>query len=66
MLNFEWPWLLLLLPLPVLIRLFIPPAGTIREAALRVPFIDDFVPEETGVKRRSYKWPRRPRSTPAW
>ncbi|OMH33680.1 VWA domain-containing protein [Motiliproteus sp. MSK22-1] len=39
MLTVEWPWLLLLLPLPWLIQRFIPPAPR-QEAALMVPFFD--------------------------
>jgi len=42
MIEFEWPWLLLVLPLPWLLRRFVPPAAAAREAALRVPFLEDF------------------------
>ncbi len=38
MLELQWPWLLLLLPLPLLMRLV--PEEPSREAALRVPFFD--------------------------
>lgn len=41
MLEFEWPWLFLLLPLPILVRLLVKPAG-VEQAALRVPFLHDF------------------------
>lgn len=41
MLQFEWPWLLTLLPLPLLVRLILP-AMEQSQAALRVPFLDDF------------------------
>ncbi len=41
MFEFEWPWLLLLLPLPLLVRRLSRPVS-IRQAALNVPFIDDF------------------------
>ncbi len=37
MFNFEWPWLFLLLPAPLLVYLFFPPAKR-EHAALRVPF----------------------------
>lgn len=40
MLEFIWPWMYCLLPLPLLARL-LPPAET-RQAALRTPFLDDF------------------------
>lgn len=38
MLEFAWPWLFLLLPLPWLLRLLLPPADS-GEAALRVSFL---------------------------
>lgn len=41
MLEFHWPWLFLVLPLPLLVRWLLPPAGQ-RQAALRVPFLEDF------------------------
>ncbi len=41
-LQFEWPWLLLLIPLPLLIRWWVPPAANSHDAVLRVPFLDDF------------------------
>jgi len=44
--QFEWPWLLILLPLPLLLRRLLPAAATSRDAALRVPFIEDF--KDTG------------------
>jgi Ca-activated chloride channel family protein len=42
MLQFEWLWMLLALPLPFLIRRLLPPAASTEEAALQVPFADDF------------------------
>jgi len=41
MIEFEWPWLLLLLPLPLLVRRLSKPVS-VNQAALNVPFIDDF------------------------
>lgn len=41
MLEFEWPWVLALLPLPWLIRRFTRSVNS-AQAALQVPFIDDF------------------------
>lgn len=41
MLEFVWPWMFFLLPLPLLARLLLPPAET-RQAALRTPFLEDF------------------------
>lgn len=37
MIAFQWPWLFLLLPLPLLVRALLRPAPTMEEAALRVP-----------------------------
>ncbi len=52
MLQIEWPWVLLLLPLPlgVYYGLSVQEAG--REAALRVPFIDDFRYSQQPGQRR--------------
>lgn len=57
MISFEWPWLALLLPLPYLVYKLARPVGDRREAALRVPFLDDFV-DETGrsPELRSSRW----------
>lgn len=41
MLEFAWPWLLLLLPLPLLVRVVGKPVN-LQQGALRVPFADDF------------------------
>jgi len=40
--ELEWPLALLFLPLPVLVWYFIPATGTQQQAALRVPFMQDF------------------------
>ena len=42
MLQFEWLWILLALPLPFFVRRLMPPADSTEEAALRVPFAEDF------------------------
>ncbi len=47
MINFEWPWLALVLPLPLLIRYLMQPLEVNNEAALRVPFLQDF-DQQTG------------------
>ncbi|MCF6323884.1 MAG: VWA domain-containing protein [Gammaproteobacteria bacterium] len=41
-LQFEWPWLLWLIPLPLLVHWFIPPVVSANDAVLRVPFLNDF------------------------
>ncbi len=41
-LQFEWPWLLWLIPLPLLVRWFARPVASANDAVLRVPFLSDF------------------------
>jgi Ca-activated chloride channel homolog len=41
MMQLEWPWVFLLLPLPLLVRYLLPTAKR-QDAALRVPVLDDF------------------------
>jgi len=48
MIQFEWPWIFLLLPLPLLLRLLLPPAEEVQEAALRVPSLSPFAIENVG------------------
>lgn len=49
MIQFEWPWIFFTVPLPLLLRLLLPPADAIKEAALRVPSLSPFV-IETGAQ----------------
>ena len=42
MIQFIWPWIATLLPLPLLIRFILPAKSTLKDAALRIPFINDF------------------------
>ena len=42
MIQFIWPWIAVLLPLPLLIRFILPAKNTLKDAALRIPFMDDF------------------------
>lgn len=42
MMQLEWPWALLLLPLPLIIRLLLPAAASVKDAALRVPTLEYF------------------------
>ena len=44
MIDFAWPWIALALPLPWLLRRFWSPAELSREAALRVPHMDQMIP----------------------
>ncbi len=42
MINFEWPWVFFLIPIPYLVRKLFSPAEMAKDAALRIPFLDDF------------------------
>jgi len=42
MIHFVWPWLWLILPLPWFIRRFSPASTVAEQAALKVPFLEDF------------------------
>jgi Ca-activated chloride channel homolog len=57
MIHFEWPWLLLVLPLPLLVRWLVPAKMTVEQAALKVPFLDDFTDAETKSVTQNQKWP---------
>jgi len=41
-LQFEWPWLLWLIPFPLLVYWLVPPVASANDAVLRVPFLEDF------------------------
>ncbi len=60
MLQIDWPWVLLLLPLPLVVYYGIPAREAGRQAALRVPFIEDFrftrQPKQLRLKLRWLKW----------
>ncbi len=57
MIHFEWPWLLLALPLPLLMRWLLPAKMTVEQAALKVPFLDDFSGGKTKAVSQNKKWP---------
>lgn len=57
MIHFEWPWLLLILPLPFLVRWLLPARLTAEQAALKVPFMDDFPAAETKSVNQNQQWP---------
>ena len=42
MLQLDWPWVLLLLPLPLAVYFGLPARPASQDAALQVPFLDDF------------------------
>jgi Ca-activated chloride channel family protein len=52
MFEFAWPWMFLLLPLPLLVWYLIPPLAARHGSALRIPYLDDFsaiAADEIGV-----------------
>lgn len=57
MIQFVWPWLLVVLPLPWLVRRFMPPLLPAEQAALKVPFLDDFTVHDTQAVARPKTWP---------
>jgi Ca-activated chloride channel homolog len=40
--SFAWPWMFLALPLPFLVRAWLPPAAETNEAGLKVPSLESF------------------------
>ncbi|MBF8270608.1 MAG: BatB protein [Gammaproteobacteria bacterium] len=57
MIQFEWPWLAAILPLPWLLRYLLQPVETSQEAALKVPFLQDFIDRQAGHRLRLRRWP---------
>ena len=56
MIHFFWPWLFLILPLPYFFRILLPAQVQSEQAALKVPFLDDFSTEGSKVVSRPNKW----------
>jgi len=57
MIHFVWPWLLTVLPLPLLIRWLLPPAEQGEEAALRTPFMYGIqLPSQTSKQSTNKRW----------
>ncbi len=56
MIHFEWPWLLFVLPLPWLVRMILPASTPVEQAALIVPFLEDFSGGETKKVSVSNRW----------
>ena len=57
MLQLEWPLVFLVLPLPLLVYLAIPPRAMQRQAALRVPSLEDFrLGEGPALARQPRRW----------
>lgn len=57
MIHFEWLWLLAALPLPLLIRWLLPASTQIEQAALKVPFLEDFSVVATRAVAKAQSWP---------
>jgi Ca-activated chloride channel family protein len=57
MMLFFWPWLLLVLPLPFVLRLILPTKEPAQQAALKVPFLEDFGEGESRVFTPNRRWP---------
>ncbi|MEY3808320.1 MAG: hypothetical protein RI893_1296 [Pseudomonadota bacterium] len=57
MMHFEWPWLLAVLPLPLLIRWLLPAHKPAEQSALKVPFLEDFSGGETKAISQTRQWP---------
>jgi Ca-activated chloride channel family protein len=58
MITFGWPWLFALLPVPLILRFILPAAATNNDAALRVPYLDDFASDHTTSTRQVLRrWP---------
>lgn len=51
--QFAWPWLLLCLPLPLLLRFFLPAREQQQDAALQVPFLQNF--SQTTASQQPHK-----------
>ncbi|OAI15792.1 BatB protein [Methylomonas koyamae] len=57
MMTLAWPWLLLLAPLPLLLRRWLPAQVPARQAALKTPFLDDFGSDPGRVVGSERRWP---------
>jgi len=57
MIHFAWPWLFLALPFPWFIRRFTPAVNSVEQAALKVPFLDDFsIAQSQQVTQSNKPW----------
>jgi Ca-activated chloride channel family protein len=57
MMQFAWYWLLLLLPLPLLLRWLLPASANVEQAALKVPFLEDMGEGDSRVMQSVQRWP---------
>lgn len=56
MIHFEWVWVALTLPLPLLVYYFFPAHTAVENAALKVPFLDDFSNSDQHSSVPQRKW----------
>jgi Ca-activated chloride channel family protein len=57
MLQLDWPWVLLLLPLPLLAYFVLSKKPITQDAALQVPFLDDFkLSQSVGLQQTNTHW----------
>lgn len=66
MIQFIWPWIAVLLPLPLIVRFILPAKNTLKDAALRIPFMDDFNATVTTEKATKKNTPLMLLATIAW
>lgn len=66
MIQFIWPWIAALLPLPLIVRFILPAKNTLKDAALRIPFMDDFNATITTEKVTKKNIPLMLLATIAW
>jgi Ca-activated chloride channel family protein len=57
MIQFAWPWMFFLLPLPWFVRRFLPATDPARGAALRVPFLSEFARPGQATRLGHRYWP---------
>jgi len=55
--QIAWPWMFLVLPLPLLLRLWLPPAEPAQGAALRMPFLQELARPGESARLRHRQWP---------
>ena len=57
MIQIAWPWMFLVLPLPLLLRFWLPPAEPAQGAALRIPFLRELARPGEAARLRHRQWP---------
>ncbi len=57
MIHFQWPLIILALPLPLLFRWLMTEQSPVEQAALKVPFLEDFGHASSHVISQAQKWP---------